>query len=326
MNRRTFPFYAAWGYLALLAAGAFLAGWLAPHAPRDEDRSHSFHPPTCIHWIARDGGFAFRPFVCGTRIRYDENLRRVYEEDFSKKYPLKWLGKKFVCVDAPGRLYLLGADARGRDLFSRILYGARVSLSVGVVGALFASLVGLAVGSLAGYFGGALDEVLMRVAEFFMMIPVFYLLLALRSVLPMNLGTLQVYLLVVVLLSLVGWGAVARIVRGLVATLRERDFIQAARVLGRPFFEIIVRHVVPHTFSYLAVVLSTSIPGYILAESALSLLGLGIQEPAVSWGNLLSEALAVAHLELHPWVIWPGIFITLTAFSCNILGDAYAHR
>lgn len=317
------------------AAGAFLilvmtsvlvafAGFFSPNDPREEFRRQPFHPPTPIHWEWT--GFLPRPFVFATEMTFDENLRRIYREKTEERFYLRIGQGRFIEADAPARLLILGADARGRDLFSRILYGGRVSLSIGLAGALLTAFFGFLVGGTAGYFGGKTDFFLMRCAEFFMMVPGFYFLLALRGALPPGLDSFQVYLLTVGVLSLIGWGAVARVVRGLAQSIRQSDFVTAARMLGSSHVRILAGHIFPHTFSYLIVVLSVSIPGYILMESALSLLGLGVQEPEISWGNLLSEAVSVAHLTLHPWVLFPGFVLVLTSFAFNRAGDSLQRR
>lgn len=311
------------GLLTLLGLAAFFAPWIAPYPAQAEMRGHSYHPPSRIHFFDHEGRFSLRPFIYRTVSSFDEFHRRIYREDFSEKFFLTFGKDRMVSVNAPARFYLMGTDFRGRDLFSRILYGARISLSAGILGALLACFFGLAAGSLAGYFGGKTDEVLMRLAEFFMMVPAFYFLLALRGSLSPELGSVKVYFLIVVTLSSIGWGGIARVIRGMTLAVCRNEFILAARGLGRSHSHIILRHVVPHTLSYSLVVFSLSVPGYILMESALSVLGLGIQEPEVSWGNLLTEAVSIAHLELRPWVLFPGFFIFLTAFSFNMLGDAF---
>lgn len=319
-------FYAALAFVIFVMMGAVFAGWIAPYAPQEEARRDSYHPPSKIHFRDADGHFSLRPFVYATRAEYDENLKRIYLEDNSQKYYLHFFAPKLVTVEVPGRLYLLGTDSRGRDLFSRILYGARLSLSMAILGALLAGAAGWVMGSLSGYFGGNVDVVLMRVAEFFIMIPGLYLLLALRSALPPGLDSKQVYALIVIILALIGWGSIARVIRGLVYSIRERDFVRAAKVLGRGDSEILIRHILPHTLAYLAIVISLAIPGFILGESALSVLGLGIQDPDVSWGNLLTESLAVAHLRMHPWITAPAVLIIVTSLCFNRLGDAFSDR
>ncbi len=326
MKDKSLSFYVCVLFLAGLIAAALFADWFAPYLPREEERTDSFHPPTRIHFWGKEGNFYPRPFVYRSRVYYDQNLRRIYKEDPSVKYFLKFGRGKLLNVERPAKVYLFGADSRGRDLFSRLLYGARISLSIGFLGALIAALVGFLIGGISGYYGGKLDQCLMRLAEFFIMIPAFYFLLALRSALPPQLGSRELYVLIVAILSFIGWGGIARVIRGMVFSIRESDFLMAAKVLGRGDFEILVRHVLPQTYSYLGLVLSVSIPGYILGESALSLLGLGIQEPDVSWGNLLVESLSVAHLKFHPWILAPGVMIFATAFCFNVLGDVLRKR
>jgi peptide/nickel transport system permease protein len=307
-------------FLGAIVFLAVCADWAAPYAPQEENRKMPYHPPVKIHFRDAQGVWT-APFVYASRMRFDENYRRLYEEDTSRPFRLRLGTKPWIHVEGEARLFLLGADARGRDLFSRILHGARTSLSIGFLGALLAAFVGWAVGSLSGYFGGAADQILMRVAEFFIMIPGFYFLLALRAALPPTLGSHHVYLMTVLVLSLIGWGGIARVVRGLVLSLKQSEFIEAAKALGCSDRNILRRHVLPHTLPYLFVLLSISIPSYIMTESALSVLGLGIQEPAISWGNLLGEALSVVHLQLRPWALWPGVFLCATAWSLNVLGD-----
>jgi peptide/nickel transport system permease protein len=305
-----------------ISLAALLADWVAPYGISEARRDHSYHPPTRIHLRDSAGKWHLRPFVYRTVSVRDGHLRRSYEEQKDRPCFISLGWPRLLRVEAPGRLYLFGTDSRGRDLFSRILYAGRISLSLGVLGAGIACFLGLLVGSAAGYFGGPIDQFLMRTAELFIMIPGFYLLLAVRSALPPTLNSRQIYALVVIVLSCIGWGSVARVIRGLVLSLRESDFVAAARVLGQNHVQILICHIFPHTLSYLCIIASVSVPGYILGESALSILGLGIQEPDVSWGNLLSESLAVAHLILHPWVLAPGAFLILASMSFNVLGDA----
>lgn len=321
--RRGFLYYGSLLFLAGILLSACFADRIAPYDPGIENRGASFHPPVRIHFWDSKGRFYPRPFVYLAKMKFDDNLKRCYEEVPGKKYFLRRTRHSLLSVQPPAKIYVLGTDSRGRDLFSRILYGARTSLSIGFFGVLVATAFGFMLGAVAGYCGGWVDTLLMRVAEFFIMIPALYLLLALRSALPPTLDASQVFWLITLILSLIGWGGIARVVRGMVLSLREREFVLASRMLGRGTGEILIRHILPHTASYLAVIVSVSIPGYILGESFLSVLGLGIQEPAISWGNLLTEALSVARVQLHPWVLYPGFFIFLLALSCNVLGDYF---
>jgi peptide/nickel transport system permease protein len=224
-------------------------------------------------------------------------------------------------VEEPARLYLMGADSRGRDLFSRILYGGRVSLSIGLVGCAITFILGMMIGGISGYLGGRIDNLIMRICEMVMMIPGFYLMLALRAAFPPELSSWEVYLLIVVILSLIGWAGMARVVRGMALSIREHDFTLAAKAQGASSLWIIYHHILPNLFSYAIISLTLSIPGYILGESALSLLGLGIQDPYASWGNLLAEAMNIAEIRFHPWVLIPGLFIFITVMAFNFLGD-----
>ena len=319
--------------LIFLYGAAFFADFIAPYSYQEEARQHSYAPPTKIHMI--DQGRFTRPFVYAQSLSFNENHERVYREDKSQRYSLRLFvptQKYFILgiipsmtrlwgVDVPGKIYLFGTDSRGRDIFSRLLYGARISLSIGLIGVLISFGLGLLVGGIAGYYGGIVDNILMRLCEMFMMVPGFYLMLALRSVVPDNFNSYQVYLSIVVILSFIGWAGLARIIRGMSLTLKEREYVLAAKMLGLSDFKIIIRHILPHTLSYSIVAIMLSIPGYILGEAALSLIGLGIQDPLASWGNMLSEAMSIAHIQLHPWVLMPGFFIFMTVMSFNIVGD-----
>ena len=321
--------------LILLYNLAIFADFVSPYHYDNEARTRSYNPPTGLHFFDAQGRFHLRPFIYNYTYKFDKFYRRKYNLDKSKIYPVKLFvrGDKYKLlwifpanlhlfgVDKPARIYLLGADSRGRDLASRILYGSRVSLSIGLVGVAISFVIGTILGGISGYFGGKIDNIIMRLCEMVMMIPGFYLMLALRAAFPPRLSSVQVYLLIVVIMSFIGWAGLARVIRGMAISIREKEYVLAARAQGvNPFF-IILRHVLPNTFSYTIVALSLSIPGYILGESALSLLGLGIQDPHASWGNLLSEAMAVAQIRFHPWILIPGIFIFITVMAFNFLGD-----
>lgn len=320
--------------LFILYGAAVFADFLSPYSFKNEDRSYSYCPPTKIHFM-QDGKLSW-PFIYGMELTFDQYHKRVYKVNEKEKYPLRFFAEgdeyqflgmapgrlHLIGTPQPARLYLLGADSRGRDLFSRILYGARISLSIGLIGVLISFTIGLVVGGMAGYYGGVIDNVLMRLCEMFMMIPGFYLLLALRSAVSDKFNSVQVYFAIIIILSFIGWASLARIIRGMCLSLREREYVLAAKAIGLSDFKIIIRHILPHTLSYSIFALMLSIPGYILGESALSLIGLGIQDPYASWGNLLSDAMSIVRITFAPWILWPAFFIFLTVVCFNVIGDA----
>lgn len=321
--------------LGILYLSAAFADFLSPYRYDNEDRGYSFCPPMKVHWRDEQGRWS-RPFVYATSFSFDEFHKRVYIEDRAQKFYIQLFAKgdhyhflgliswdrHLFGVETKGRLHLWGADSRGRDLFSRILWGARISLSIGIVGVAISFVLGLFVGGVAGYYGGRIDNILMRVCEMFMMVPGFYLMLALRAAFPPDLSSLQIYLLIIVIFSFIGWASLARVIRGMSISLKEREYVLAAKAMGLSDLRIIATHILPHTMSYSIIAIMLSIPGYIIGESALSLLGLGIQDPYASWGNLLSEAMGIVQIQLAPWILLPGVFIFLTVICFNVVGDA----
>lgn len=223
----------------------------------------------------------------------------------------------------PGKINILGTDEQARDQFSRILYGGRISLSIGLLGVAISFPLGMLVGGISGYFGGFVDGVLMRGVEVLMTIPSIYLIVALAKVLPDTLSSSDRFILIVLITSLVSWTSLARVIRGEVLSLKQREFVQAARAVGGQPLYIIVRHILPQTATFVIISATLSIPSFIGAESVLSLIGLGIQQPDPSWGNLLSLATNASILVFQPWLLWPpAILIVLTVLSFNLLGDA----
>ncbi len=312
--------------LALLYAGAVAAPWVAPYDPAEQNRGQPHCPPS--HIRLQPPSRWHESLLYGHPSVLIDPSRRTYREDESVRVPLLFFheGRLLTTPTGAPRLFLLGTDGIGRDLLSRILHGGRVSLFVGVVGVAISFSLGILLGSLAGYLGGWVDDVVMRVVEIEMSLPSFYLLLALAAALPDGLSSAATFFVIVAMMSFIRWAGLARVVRGMAATLREQEYVQAARALGASRWRILTRHVIPGTYGYTIVAATLSIPGFILGESALSLLGLGIQEPSASWGNLLSDAQNMQNLVRYPWILTPGLFIFVTIMAFNFLGDHLRDR
>ncbi len=222
----------------------------------------------------------------------------------------------------PPMLYLLGADHLGRDVLSRVLYGSRVSLTIGIVAVLISFSIGMVLGGISGYFSGTTDVVLQRLCEMMMMVPGFYLLLALRSSFDAaKMSSTQIYFAVVIILSFIGWAGMARTIRGMALGLSRGEYVLAARALGTSHLRVILRHVLPGTLSYAIVSATLAIPAGMLGESGLSFLGLGIQDPEASWGNMLQQTMNIVNIRYYPWLLVPGVMIFITVVAFQFLGD-----
>jgi peptide/nickel transport system permease protein len=342
-------------YVAVIAAE-----FVAPYDPYASQLDGSLLPPTQIYWRTQAGQFIgphvypttqgpvdletgdrqlfvnferpspVRLFVRGSEYRMLQ-LRLPLPSRFSLTNPGFEEVQLFPGIPGnlhlfgavgDGKLNLLGTDEQARDQFSRLVNGGRISLSIGLVGIAISFPLGMLIGGISGYFGGATDGVLMRLVEVLMTIPSIYLLVALAAVLPAGLTSSQRFLLIVLITSFVSWSGLARVVRGQVLSIKEREFVQAAKAMGgRPLY-IIIRHVLPQTATYIIISATLAIPSFIVAEAVLSLIGLGIQQPDPSWGNMLSLATNASILVLQPWLVWsPAILIVLTVLSFNLLGD-----
>ncbi len=321
--------------LILLYVGIFLADFLAPYSKEFSDRHRAYAPPSPVFTIDEKGRLS-KPYTYNYVRTFDpEEFKITYKLDRSKKFYLKFFSKgekykflglipmerHFVTVEPDGRLFLLGTDINGRDILSRILFGGRISLTIGFLALFISFPLGMLYGGISGYIGGAVDNIMMRISEAIMSIPSFYLLIILAAILPANMTSIQRFSLIVVILALIGWAGFSRVVRGMVLSIKKQEFVQAAESIGASKRRIIIKHLLPQTLSYVIVAMTLSVPSYILAESGLSFLGLGIQQPDASWGNMLKEAQEYVNIIYRPWLLTPGFLIFVAVLSFNLIGD-----
>jgi len=317
---------------------AAFSEFVAPYDPEESFVQYKLASPSPIHMRDAQGNF-HAPFVYKiVRTRDPKTLRSIYTEDKSVLYPIRFFvqGSAYKMwglwpmrlhlfgVDAPQAeqgVFLWGADRLGRDVFSRTSYGARISLTIGLVSVVVSLVLGILLGGLSGFYGGMVDNVIQRVIEFIRSIPEIPLIMGLGAALPADLPVLQLYFGITLVLSLIGWTGLARVVRGRFLSLREEDFVMAARLAGASEMRVIFRHMLPSFFSHIIASLTLAIPAIILAETGLSFIGLGLRAPAISWGVLLQEAQNVRSMALAPWVLTPGIAVIITVLAFNFLGD-----
>ena len=321
--------------LLLLYIIILFADFISPYSSTYSNRDLSYAPPSNIYMIDEMGKLSL-PYTYNYIRKYDPDLMQtVYKQDRSKKYYIKPFvkGEKHKVlglipthrhlfgVSDGGEIHLLGTDINGRDVFSRLLFGGRISMTVGFLALLIVFPIGLLYGGISGYFGGWIDVIMMRFAEAIMAIPSFYLLIILAAILPSGMTSVQRFSLIVVILALIGWAGFARVVRGMVLSVKQEEFVQAEKVMGASSLRIILKHIIPQTTSYVIIAMTLSVPSYILAESGLSFLGLGIQQPDASWGNMLKEAQEFTNIIYHPWLLTPGFLIFVSVLAFNVIGD-----
>lgn len=312
--------------------------FLAPFPPNTFAATYTYAPPQPLHFFEdTPAGRQFNPYVNGYTVEIEpEALRRVFKVDsetkhyvglFVKGAPYKFLGLFEMDIhllgpkDADAPMYLLGADKLGRDVLSRLLYGTRISMSIGLVGVALSFVLGILLGGISGYLGGTIDNMIQRLIEFIRSIPTIPLWLGLAAALPPDWPPLLVYFGITVILSFIGWTGLARVVRGRFLALRTEDFVLASRLEGSSEMRIIWKHMVPSFMSHIIASLTLAIPGMILAETSLSFLGLGLRAPIVSWGVLLQEAQNVRAVATAPWLLTPGIAVVVAVLALNFLGD-----
>ena len=318
---------------------ALVPGFFAINDPAQQNPRAAYHPPASLHLIATsaEGGWSFGPYINAAVLKRDpQTLESIFVDDPTRRVPLRFFGQGYeysvlglfhstthlLASSNPREpVFLLGADRLGRCVFSRIMQGTQISLSVGLVGVFLSLGIGLLLGGISGYYGGKTDFAIQRVIEFVLALPSIPIWLALSAALPQNWPAIANYFMITVILSLTGWAQLARVVRGRFLSLRTEEFVMAARLDGASEARIIFRHMLPSFASHIIASITLAIPAMILAETSLSFLGLGLQPPTVSWGVLLREAQNIRSIATAPWLFYPGVAVVLAVIGLNFLGD-----
>lgn len=337
-RRHRLALFSAFVVLFFALVGIF-AEFVAPFDPNATASRELYHPPQAIHFIDVDenGGWALRPYVNAMKVERDPlTLQSKYAPDESRKVYLTFFGEGasytmwglinsnrhlLTTVDPKERFYLFGADRLGRDVLSRTVHGTRISMSIGLLGVTLSLIIGLILGGLSGYYGGTIDMVVQRLVELILSLPTIPIWLGLSAALPQDWPPLMRYFAITVILSLVGWTELARVVRGRFLALRTEDFVTAARLDGGSQGRVIFRHMMPSMFSHIIASVTLAIPAMIIAETALSFLGLGLMPPTISWGVLLKEAQNIRSIAQAPWLFIPGGAVVLAVLALNFVGD-----
>ncbi len=326
------------GVLAVLYLLAIFCEFISPYTPEQRNTRAINAPPMNVRFFDAEGEFHLRPFVYAYTLSVNpDTWMREYQEDLSTRFELRFFGRgesyefwglmptdrHLVGVDPGGAAYFhwLGTDSLGRDVFSRVLYGSRVSLSIGIIGVGLTLFLGVLLGGFAGYLGGVVDNAVQRCVEVLQSIPSLPLWMGLSAALPAAWSPITTYFGVTIILSLFGWTTLARQVRGRFLAMREEDFVVAARLMGARDTRIVFRHMLPSFTSHIITTATLAVPAMILGETALSFLGIGLRPPVVSWGVLLQQAQNYQVIVMTPWLLVPGAFIVITVIAFNLLGD-----
>ena len=334
-KRHRLALASAWflGALYLLAA---LCEFVAPYRPETRNVAAINAPPMLVRFVDVEGGFHWRPFVYGYDMEVNaDTWMREYTINPAKRYPLRFFAagdsyrlwgllpasRHLFVTDEGGYVHLFGTDQLGRDMFSRVFYGARVSLSIGLVGLAMTFVLGIVFGGLAGYIGGWVDRAIQRITAVLLSIPQLPLWMALTAALPPAWSPLRIYFGVTIILSLFGWTILARQVRGRFLALRVEEFVVAARLIGARKMRVILRHMLPNFLSHTITTATLAVPAMIIGETALSFLGIGLRPPVVSWGVLLQQAQNYQVIVMTPWLMIPGLFVVLAVMAFNLFGD-----